>query len=284
MSSTIAPVIARSEPLTPHDLVTYFRCPYEMELAHARRASLREGSSATPSAVRTPADVVPLAHSPLRAPLLPPLPFNAGRLDVFSNDLLVYEDEGEEEELPVLFAPDQVRPDPQFRRHGANLVDEALGLSGRPDWILRRAGGIHVPVEYKSTHPFRDLHAVHGRLFDLVQLLAECRLVEATTGARPPYGILLYGDVAGNGTHEGWFSVPYGPAASSWVHEAVGLIRNDGVRAPVPHEGTCRSCPPHRDGLCRYAAARYERPEAARERFHAVAEPTGRLTAGAGVK
>jgi hypothetical protein len=269
MTVTTQPTIARLERLTPHDLVTYFRCPHELELAHVRRSSSGPGGTASIAlAVRTPPDVVPLAQSPLRLPAVGALPFNEGRLDLFPEDLLVYEDETEAEELPMLFAPEQVRPDPRFRQHGGNLVDDELGLSGRPDLIVRRAGGALVPVEYKGTHPFRGLHATHGRGFDFVQLLAECRLVEATTGTPPPYGLLLYGDVAGRGAHEGWIPLPYGAAESAWVRSAVALVRGDPIRAPVPSEGTCSGCPPHRDGLCRYAAARYVGPEPARARFH----------------
>lgn len=272
-ASPIAAPVPTLEHLTPHDLVTYFRCPHEMELAHARRGSTQPGPNGAAAlvAVRTPPDVVPLRRSPLEAPVFGPMPFNDGRLDIFPTDTLVYADEGEAEELPMLFAPEQVRPDGRFRQHGLNLVDSELGLSGRPDLIVHRAGDIFVPVEYKSTHPFHGLHEIHGRTFDLVQTLAECRLVEAVTGRRPPYGVLLYGDVAGRGSHEGWFMVPYGAREEAWIREALRRIRADGVRAPVPTERTCATCPPHRDGLCRYAAARYEGSEPARDRFHAPA-------------
>jgi hypothetical protein len=264
----LAPPVAR-ETLTPHDLVTYFRCPHELELAHVLRSLGPGAPPGEPPAVRTPANVVPLRRSGLEPPILPTLAFNEGRLDIFPSDELVYEDEGEVEELPMLFPPERVRADPIFRRHGSNLVDDELGLSGRPDLIVRRADGSFVPVEYKSTHPFRDLHAVHGRGFDLIQTVAECRLVEAVTGRRPPYGLLLYGDVAGDGEHEGWFQVPYGDREAGWVRYAVATIRGDGIRAPVPSERTCGSCPPHRDGRCRYAAVRYEGNDAPRDRFHA---------------
>jgi hypothetical protein len=257
------------EHLTPHDLVTYFRCPHEMELAHQRRQPMPPGTPPTAAvAVRTPSDVVPLRHSPLAPPALGNLPVYEGRLDVFPGDTLVYEDEGELDDLPMLFAPEQIRPDPAFQQHGGTLVDPELRLAGRPDFILRRASGALVPVEYKSTHPFRGLHETHGRLFDLIQLLAECRLVEAVTGRRPPQGILLYGDVAGNGEHEGWVAMPYADREAAWVRWALGTIRGDLIRAPVPSERTCSTCPPHRDGLCRYAAVRYAGPEPARERFH----------------
>lgn len=269
MSTTLVPAptaALAAEPLTPHDLVTYFRCPHELELAEACRHAPR-GTPIEALSVRTPREVVPLHRSPLDA-LPPGVPtFNDGRFDVFPADRLVYEDEGEEDELPILFAPEQTRPDPVFRQHGFNLVDPELGLSGRPDLIVLRSGAF-IPIEYKSTHPFRDLHAVHGRGFDLVQLFVECRLIEAVTGRRPPYGVLLYGDRGGDGAHEGWFQVPYTSAEAAWVTRAVATVRADRVRAPVPSERTCSSCPPHRDGLCRFAAARFAGPELSRDRFH----------------
>lgn len=269
-AQTVPPILL--EHLTPHDLVTYFRCPHELELAHVRRAtaSIPPGAPTVALAVRTPPDVVPLHRSPLEAPAFPALPVADGRLDIFPGDRLVYEDEGEADELPMLFASEQVRPDPIFRRHGYNLVDEELGLSGRPDFILERPKAGFIPVEYKSTHPFRGLHEVHGRTFDLLQLVAECRLVEAVSGRRPPYGILLYGDTAGNGAHEGWVTMPYTDREASWIRAAVAQVRADAVRAPVPSERTCSTCPPHRDQLCRYAVGRYAGNELARDRFHTL--------------
>jgi hypothetical protein len=197
------------EHLTPHDLVTYYRCPHEMELVHVQRASQRDGGPASP---RT----------------------------------------------PMLFASNQMRIESRFLTHNRNLIDEELGLSGRPDLVVLRADHSYAPIEYKSTHPFHGLHATHGRAFDIIQVLAECRLVAATVGSLPRRGYLIYGDAAGNGQHEGWIEVPYGPAEDAWITGAVRSIRADTVRAPVPHETNCATCAPHRDGLCPYAAARYQ--------------------------
>ena len=248
--------LAPTEHLTPHDLVTYFRCPHEMELArelHAQR------SGHPPLPVRTPADVVPLRHSPLLPPPLGHLAVNEGRLDLFDGDTLVYEDT-EEDELPVLFAPERVRLDPRFSNGRSNLVDTELGIAGRPDLVIRRAGGALVPLEYKSTHLFVGYHEAHGRLFDTVQAIAECRLVQATFGVRPPCGIILYGDAHGGGAHEGWVEIPYGEAEERWLHAALAQVRADRSRPPVPAERNCGSCGPNAEGLCRFAACRYEGP------------------------
>jgi hypothetical protein len=247
----------RPEHLNPHDLVTYSRCPYEMELTRARRASQRPGASAT---VCTPPDVIPNRHSPLFSPPAGHLVVNDGPLDVFAGDRLIYADEGEEG-VPMLFSPEQVAPESAFRRHGANLVDDELGLSGRPDLVVRRADGSVFPVEYKSTHLFVGYHDAHfeshGRSFDVLQAIAECRLVHATLNVRPGFGVVWYGDQSGSGAHEGWIQIPYGEAEEHWLRAALTQIRSDRTRAPVPAERNCSGCEPNRDGLCRYAAARY---------------------------
>jgi len=250
------PQAVPSEHLTPHDLVAYFRCPHEMELEKARKA---RGADGAPGPVRTPADVVPLRHSPLLSPPLGATRVNPGHLAFTALDHLVYEDDGEDD-LPVLFPPEQVHRDPRFRTGAENLVDTTLGLAGRPDLVVALGGRELVPLEYKETHLFVDYHGAHGRLFDTVQAIAQCRLVEAAFGRRPPYGIVLYGDEAGDGLHEGWVEVPYGDAEAGWLRYALAQVRGDSVRAPVPAERNCGGCEPNAEGLGRYAAARYEGP------------------------
>jgi hypothetical protein len=271
MSAAALLVGSALERLTPHDLVTYFRCPHELELSRSGRPrpSFPQAGGLSLAGVCTPLDVVPLPRSPLEAPPVGSLPLIDGRLDVLPGDSLVYVDEGEREELPMLFAAEQLHPDPLFRRHGSNLIDDELGISGRPDFIVRRSDGSMFPVEYKATHPFHGLHETHGRSFDLIQVIAECRLVEAMTARRPACGVLLYGDVAGEGAHEGWFQVPYGDREAAWLRNAITMVRADHVRAPVPGERNCATCPPHRDGLCRYAACRYAGGDSARDWVHA---------------
>jgi hypothetical protein len=250
------PTIAVPEHLTPHDLVAYFRCPHEMELERAAHA-LAAGGVLGP--VRTPPEVVPLRHSPLLPPPLGELRVTPGRLAFGPHDRLVYQDEAEDD-LPVLFAPEQVRLDPRFRPGHENLIDPTFGLAGRPDLIVALSERDLVPLEYKATHLFFGYHEAHGRLFDTVQAITQCRLVETEFGRRPPYAIILYGDAAGDGAHEGWVEVPYGDAEAAWLRYALQQIRSDGVRAPVPAERNCGGCEPNGAGLCRYAASRYEGP------------------------
>ncbi|MCI4336623.1 MAG: hypothetical protein L3K17_05440 [Thermoplasmata archaeon] len=264
MSAVVLP-LARPvvEHLTPHDLVTYSRCPFEMELHHRQRAHSGPLSAASDLPLAAGA---PLRHSPLFSPPHGAVRVFEGRLDLFDTDYLVYQDEGESE-MPMLFPPERVRPDPKFRVHGANLQDDELGLSGRPDFVIRRAGGVTVPIEYKETHLFlgwKSLHLEsHGRGFDMLQAIAECRLVHVASGVRPPYGIVLYGDRGSEGEHEGWVEVPYGDAEEHWLKAALVQIRTDAARAPVPNERNCSGCEPNRDGLCRFAASRYTGPHRA---------------------
>jgi hypothetical protein len=252
MTGTVQP--PRPEHMTPHDLVTYSRCPYEMELLRSRHATLITGREVP---VRTPPDVVPLRHSPLFSPPNLGVVVNEGRLDVAPDDCLIYEDESEDN-LPILFAEQQVQLDARYRPPNSTLIDPIMGLSGRPDFVVQTRRGEVAPVEYKSTHLFQGYHESHGRTFDVIQAIAECRLVHVAFGRRPSHGIILYGDVAGDGEHEGWVQIPYGEAEERWLQAAISQIRSDGTRAPVPVESHCAPCLPNKDGLCRYAAARYE--------------------------
>ncbi|MFZ1024436.1 MAG: hypothetical protein WAN87_09910 [Thermoplasmata archaeon] len=244
------------EHLTPHDLVTYFRCPHEMELLRAHHQSIVSGQVIH---ARTPLDVIPLHHSPLFSPPLGQLTVYEGPLDVGPHDVLVYQDSAEEE-IPILFPSDQIRLDPRFSGRDATLVDPEWGLSGRPDLIVRRGDREIVPIEYKSTHLFVGYHETHGRTFDTLQVIAECRLVQAVFGQRPSHGIVWYGDVASDGQREGWVEIPYGESEERWLKVALSQIRADAVRPPVPAERNCAGCEPNSEGLCRFAAARYEGP------------------------
>jgi hypothetical protein len=248
------PTPSAVEPLAPHDLVNYYRCPHEMELHRVQVDRLHHHG--TPVA-RTPPDVVPIHRSPLISPPLTGIQVNDGRLDIFDGDRLVYADT-DEEEMPMLFPPEHVTLDPRFTGAGANLVDPELRLHGRPDFVIRRANGNLVPVEYKATHLFVGYHEAHGRLFDTIQAIAECRLVEAAFGSRPRSAIVLYGDQAGGGSREGWVEIPYTEADERWLRFALGQIRGDLVRAPVTNARICATCEANERGLCRYAGARFE--------------------------
>src|SRR5580700_4445732 len=249
-----AVALSTLEHLTPHDLVTYSRCPHEMELHRSERASQSSGTAVPPT---TPAGTRPERNSPLFSPPLHSVQVFEGRIDFGPLDRLVYVDAGERG-LPVLFSPEQTQLEPKLAGRNGTLLDDELGFAGRPDFVVRRVDGDLVPVEYKATHLFHDLHGPHGRTFDTIQAIAECRLVHAATGRRPSHGIVLYGDTEGDGGREGWVEVAYGESEEHWLRAALTQIRTDRVRAPVPAERNCATCEPNALGRCSYAAHRYD--------------------------
>lgn len=70
------------------------------------------------------------------------------------------------------------------------LLSHALGLVGRPDYLVEAEGGV-VPVEAKSS-----ACPPGGRPYDshVAQLAAYCLLVEEVLGATVPYGVVKYRD------------------------------------------------------------------------------------------
>lgn len=66
------------------------------------------------------------------------------------------------------------------------LFARRFGLTGKPDYLIERHGCL-IPVEVKpgrmASRPYES---------DLMQLAAYCLLVEETSGAAPPYGLLRY--------------------------------------------------------------------------------------------
>lgn len=72
------------------------------------------------------------------------------------------------------------------RRLEQPLMDEALGLIGRPDYLVQGADGV-VPVEVKSGRTPRQPYQAH-----IYQLAAYCVLVARNFQQRPAYGIIRY--------------------------------------------------------------------------------------------
>ncbi|HEV8049253.1 MAG TPA: hypothetical protein VGP88_01535, partial [Thermoplasmata archaeon] len=115
MAALVVPTL---EHLTPHDLVTYSRCPHEMELHRSERASQLAGS---PVAPKTPIGTRPEARSPLFSPPGHSVQVFEGRIDFGPLDRLVYVDAGERG-LPVLFAPEHTEPEPKLAGRNGTLV------------------------------------------------------------------------------------------------------------------------------------------------------------------
>jgi CRISPR-associated exonuclease Cas4 len=78
------------------------------------------------------------------------------------------------------------------------LYYSALGLTGKPDYLIERNGQL-IPVEVKSGHAPQAPYDSH-----VFQLASYCLLVEKTYGKRPPYGIIHYEnrDFAVDYTHD----------------------------------------------------------------------------------
>lgn len=68
------------------------------------------------------------------------------------------------------------------------LFYQALGLTGKPDYLIQQDGQI-IPVEVKSSRAPDSPYDSH-----IYQLASYCLLVEKTYGKRPPYGIIHYSD------------------------------------------------------------------------------------------
>lgn len=66
------------------------------------------------------------------------------------------------------------------------LYDPRVGLSGKPDYLVRQAEMI-IPVEVKSSKVAQAPYDSH-----IFQLAAYCRLVENEYKVRPEYGIIHY--------------------------------------------------------------------------------------------
>jgi CRISPR-associated exonuclease Cas4 len=111
------------------------------------------------------------------------------------------------------------------------LYDPVYHLTGRPDYLVEREGSV-IPVELKSGRaPARPWPG------QVLQLAAYCRLVHATTGGRPAYGVLKYADRA--------FAVDYDDSLQASLRNIVAeMRRSEGVEMDRSHDSParCRGC------------------------------------------
>lgn len=111
------------------------------------------------------------------------------------------------------------------------LRSEGVGLIGRPDH-LARVGRAYVPVEVKpGATRLRDSH--------VLQLGAQCLLVEHTYGRRPPYGVAVLAD----GRRE---IVPYADALERRVLDTLSEMRLHLLAESAPQDAgslaKCNAC------------------------------------------
>ena len=105
------------------------------------------------------------------------------------------------------------------------------GLVGRPDQLVR-VGNALIPVEQKPTA--RRLHQSH-----ILQVAAQCLLVQEVYRIRPPYGIVV---LAGGSRHQ----VEFSPALELRLLDSMARMRAmlDATAPPEPLwvERKCRAC------------------------------------------
>jgi CRISPR-associated exonuclease Cas4 len=112
------------------------------------------------------------------------------------------------------------------------LYDGALGLTGKPDYLVQQNGQI-IPVEVKSGRAPDAPYDSH-----VFQLAAYCHLVEKHYGRRPPYGIVHYNDRD--------FAIDYTPELETSLLDLLAEMRRDETRTDVgrSHEqdARCAGC------------------------------------------
>ncbi len=112
------------------------------------------------------------------------------------------------------------------------LYDHALGLTGKPDYLVEREG-IIIPVEVKSGRTPEAPYDSH-----IFQVAAYCHLVQTTYGKRPPYGIIHY--------PKRDFAVDYTGELEAALFDQLADIKRDEQRSDVSrsHEeaARCRGC------------------------------------------
>lgn len=108
------------------------------------------------------------------------------------------------------------------------LFYQALGLTGKPDYLIEQNGQI-IPVEVKSSRAPEVPYDAH-----IYQLASYCLLVEKTYGRRPPYGIIHYRDRD--------FAIDYTRELESSLLDLLAEMKRDEHKKDVPrsHEQTSR--------------------------------------------
>ena len=128
------------------------------------------------------------------------------------------------------------------------LYAAQLGLTGKPDYLVERAGEI-IPVEVKRGRTPVAPYDSH-----IFQVAAYCLLVHNAMGKRPPYGIIHY---------EGRdFAVDYTAELEAQLLDILAEMRRDEVRTQVQrsHESGARCA---RCGFRQFCDQRLEESAAA---------------------
>jgi CRISPR-associated exonuclease Cas4 len=109
---------------------------------------------------------------------------------------------------------------------------ETYGLSGRPDFVLEIDGQL-IPGDLKTGRTPR------GPLFShILQVAAYCVLIAESSGKRPPYGLLRYGDVE----HEIEFTVELENMLINKLDEIRSILESGEAHRNHNRPGKCATC------------------------------------------
>ncbi|MGZ3673778.1 MAG: CRISPR-associated protein Cas4 [Ktedonobacterales bacterium] len=112
------------------------------------------------------------------------------------------------------------------------LYDHALGLTGKPDYLVEHDGQL-IPVEVKSGRTPDAPYDSH-----IFQVAAYCLLVEKTYGKRPAYGLIHY-------PHRD-FAIDFTTDLESALLDQLAEMRRDAMRQDVPRShdqpSRCQNC------------------------------------------
>ena len=114
------------------------------------------------------------------------------------------------------------------------LLDQQLGLVGKPDYIMKTRQGHLIPVEVKTGHTPETPYDSHR-----LQLMAYGVLIQSNYGQTLEYGLLHY--------PEKDFKVDFTPELETWLMETLGDIRRIEMENTAParshaSSARCRSC------------------------------------------
>jgi CRISPR-associated exonuclease Cas4 len=111
------------------------------------------------------------------------------------------------------------------------LRSDRFGLVGRPDQLVR-VNGVFIPVEQKPRS--RRLQPSH-----VLQLAAQCLLVQEVYGVRPPFGLVI---LAGGDRQRVEFSAALEQRLLKTMAEMRAHLQTDTVPEPVWVPPKCRAC------------------------------------------
>ena len=113
------------------------------------------------------------------------------------------------------------------------LKDDETGLRGRPDQIVI-VDGEFIPMEQKTGKVPDKPHKSHQ-----MQLLAYLHLVETTTGRKPPYGVIKYGN---ENIHQIFWNEENYNLLMNMTKEIQRIMVEGGAKRNHERIGKCQNC------------------------------------------